>query len=217
MKKYLILALCAIISVGLITGCGSKKEDKEKNKIERKDGYTEGTIDLGSYENKMLIEATGNSYHIGDKVPVEPGYAVLSFDNDKVNYLTAEQGYQTVDKEISNLYKVNLLQIPGIKFSSYFTYDGKKYNYEIEFTFSLNYPVYLAEAYPNQNVSVKMAANDIIKPYLENNLSNSLIEFAEKNGVDNIKTKYRLDLDDKELSEYGILLISLHIKSVEEA
>lgn len=37
MKKYLILALCAIISVGLITGCESKKEDKNNNKTETKE------------------------------------------------------------------------------------------------------------------------------------------------------------------------------------
>lgn len=34
MKRYFILALCAMLSVGLITGCGSKKEEKKEEVVE---------------------------------------------------------------------------------------------------------------------------------------------------------------------------------------
>jgi len=229
MKKYLILVLCAMLSVGLVTGCGSKKEDKDKNKIERKDGYTEGTIDLGSYENKMIMEATGNSYHNGDTIKVGPGAAVLSFDNDKLNYVCAEE-VCTSDEEISNLYKIDIKTIPGIKFKSYFIYNGKKYNYVSQFTFKVNDPIKIANNYGNQNVSIKMVVEDFIKPYLENNLSNYLLDFAEKNGVDNITRKYVPGGDKEpyfifgdyykspsELDNFGISLYSISIESVDEA
>ena len=36
MKKYFIFALCAILSIGVITGCGSKKEDKKETENNEK-------------------------------------------------------------------------------------------------------------------------------------------------------------------------------------
>ena len=70
-----------------------------------------------------------------------------------------------------------------------------------------------------------MVVEDYIKPYLENNLSNAILEYVDKNGVDNIISKYNggtyfnyseYDEYPSKLYEYGISLISLTISSVEE-
>jgi len=55
MKKYLTLALCAFVSVGLITGCGSKKEDKKKNDADSFKEVKEKMESLSNYDYDAVI------------------------------------------------------------------------------------------------------------------------------------------------------------------
>ena len=217
MKKYLFLALCILISIGAITGCGSKK-----NMIEKKDGYTEGTVILGSNEKRLLIEDTKESYKSGDTIKIQHGYGALALDNNEVSYLNGTPGTHTVNTDIKKLYKLYLLIVQDIKFNSYFTYNGKKYNYESKFNFRMEDPKKLVQAYTDKEVSVKTVVEDIIKPYLENNLSNALIEFSKKNGVNNLTANYDDEiyfdyddyLDEKEIEKYKNNFTNISITSV---
>lgn len=68
MKKYLILALCAVLSVGLITGCGSKKEDKKESN-EQSNENVNVSSDLYDYSDVENDES-------------KPWYIHYSYDKD---------------------------------------------------------------------------------------------------------------------------------------
>ena len=102
MKKYFILALCAITSVGLITGCGSKEEEKETGNKPYKEKLDSGaTVTLYDNDGKVIDE-DGFIGTIGYVIDKGENLVTVSYEKDTNNLVVT--GKKSGDAEVTVYY-----------------------------------------------------------------------------------------------------------------
>jgi polar amino acid transport system substrate-binding protein len=93
-KKWWMLGITAVLSAGLLAGCGTGEEDTTTGEepVETEDAPTEETTDA-TEEAKILIMGTSADYPPYESIDLAT-QEIVGFDVDIAKYITEELGYE---------------------------------------------------------------------------------------------------------------------------